>query len=483
MRRGLIGEYESVSAAENKHNDNVIVTVLVCLLIALFAIRAPFSASFWTDETISKWIVSESIADVIHRAVLFQGQSPFYYVLLWCVGRLFGGSEETLRSLSVLCSVATAMLVYRMTSKLTKDRAAAFLSVGALLCCDVFQDAILSARPYALAILFSTASVVLLHGLRAHFSQTRALLFTLTVVGAWYAHFLFAAIVIPHLAVIIRSPRLGRRLLPWSMVGALLCIPGVFQAVSLSRRGGSLSFASMPDHFALLNGAIPLAVTVSVLVGLSLGLIWGGRFARSDGARHALLFLLPYVVLPVGLFAVWTFVSGQSMWVPRYWSWQLPILAVGVGVFLNDISGARGRAVARITTALFLVLRIAMQHRVVEDWRGVAEALAPGEGAIALYSGLIEAESGEGRDKPEFDSYLRVPLLVYGVQRPIQIIGLSQREEVIAEILKGSSALVVVKRAGFEGTSPQHFTAAARKNGIDMASVGNFGGVALYEKR
>lgn len=472
-----------MSTTEKNNRDSVIVAGLICLLVALFAMRAPFSASLWTDETISKWIVSDTVRDVFNRAILFQGQSPFYYLLLWIISQLFGAAESTLRLLSVVCCVMTAVLVYRMTGIFTKDRAVALLSVGALLCSDVFQDALLSARPYALAILFSTGSVVLLYGLIQSFSHARAMLFTFAMIATWYAHYLFAAIALAHVVTIFRNPTLRKRMVPWCLVGIFVCAPGVIQGMSLAHRSGGLSFASMPDLFGWVSGAMPIPVLVSVIVGVSLGLIWGGRFVIANHSRHAVSFLLPYIILPIVLFSAWSNVSGRSVWIPRYWSWQLPVLGVFVGVLLNSISGTRGRQVAFIVTALFFVLRISTQVRVVEDWRGVAHVLAQGTGDIVLYSGLIEAESGSGREYPEFETYLRIPLLVYGVQRPIQILGITQQEQVLADALKRATSFVAVRRESFGKRSPQYFTEIAEKSGIKLESIGNFGGVAVYQPR
>lgn len=242
---------------ESKGKEEIIVGAAVCLLLALFCLRAPFTESFWLDETISAWIVSGTLEDAVRRSISFQGQSPFYYSLLWCVRQVCGGSELALRSLSIACGVGIAVLIYRISLRFTGQRSIAFLAVGALVGCMNFQNALLSARPYALGIFCAALSIVMLDRLRERFSQRGAFFFAASLVGAWYAHYLFALIVLPHAINITRDKALARRLLPWGVLTLAAAAPGLQQWFSIQSRLPQLAFAEIPGIKEIVIGAMP----------------------------------------------------------------------------------------------------------------------------------------------------------------------------------------------------------------------------------
>ena len=86
-----------------------------------------------------------------------------------------------------------------------------------------------------------------------------------------------------------------RRMAGWLFVGAIAALPALPQLAAIFSRRESLMFAQRPDMAALLNGAVPVPAVVSVLVGMSLALVWGGRYAPNaphahpglDGARES----------------------------------------------------------------------------------------------------------------------------------------------------------------------------------------------------
>lgn len=88
----------------------------------------------------------------------FQGQSPLYYIILSGWIEIFGTSEITIRLLSLACLCLTTL------HPLSLGLVDSISISSAFLCCFIFlcQDSTLlalSARPYALGILFSVLSI------------------------------------------------------------------------------------------------------------------------------------------------------------------------------------------------------------------------------------------------------------------------------------------------------------------------------------
>lgn len=441
---------------------------VVLALLLLFLARAPLSASFWLDETISAWIITGSGEDVARRATIYQGQSPFYYLLLWAAAGLTGHGELGLRLLSLACGAAGLVVVYQLGVRLGGERLAGLAAAAALLCMNSFQDAVLSARPYALGFVSASASILLLLQLRERFTRARACLFVLACIVTLYAHFLFAVIFLAHAWHILRCPELRRRILPWA-IGALVCaLPLVPQASNLFSRGGGLVFASSPSLMGLLGGAVPVPAAVAGIVGITLALVWGGRLAGAPWRRASWAFLVPYIVLPVALFGVTVLWRGGSMWVPRYWMWQSAPWAALLGSLLLAFQDARSRRIALSAAACFFALRLLTQVRHLEDWRGAAHEVASAQGTIGLYTGLIEVESGSGGTETEFSEYVRAPLSIYGVTAPIAVIAASRADRDVQQLPANTDYLVVMNRRLGDTTSREVIEAAAKGAGLEL---------------
>ena len=87
----------------------------LCCLLGLFALalRLPTlaSRSLWLDETYSAWFAARPLHELWTRVPLYETHPPFYYTLLKGWSALFGDGEAALRSLSVLASVLTVLLI------------------------------------------------------------------------------------------------------------------------------------------------------------------------------------------------------------------------------------------------------------------------------------------------------------------------------------------------------------------------------------
>jgi mannosyltransferase len=85
------------------------------LLVAGWALllRLPTlaSRSFWLDETYSAWFASVPLHDLWTTVPLYETHPPFYYTLLKGWMALVGPGEAALRSLSVIASVLTVLLL------------------------------------------------------------------------------------------------------------------------------------------------------------------------------------------------------------------------------------------------------------------------------------------------------------------------------------------------------------------------------------
>lgn len=456
-------------------------TVFLVGLMALFLVRAPLTASLWLDETISAWIVQGSVDDVMRRSMLYQGQSPLYYLLLLGTSILVGSDELGLRSSSLLFGILGMWQVYRLTTMLSGQREAGIVAAAALLGMNPFQDALLSARPYALGFVCALASVSALHRLVGRFSRLDALVFTLSCVATFYAHYLFCVIFLVHALFIAREPGLCKLMLPWILFGVILCAPMAPQVLSLVSRRSGLMFASLPSLSAFMNGAVPVPVLVAVVLSLALALVWGGKLVLDTSCRDGFRFLIPYIVTPVIVFSLWSLGGSGSMWVGRYWGWQTGMWAAFLGLCAVTVRGERARVIMLCSVFGFFALRIGTQVRVLEDWRGAAAAVQTSEKGIGLYSGLIEVESGSGTEQTEYREYVRAPLTVYGVTAPIEVISFSHMKEDLTRLRDRVDSFVIFNRQVDQKKTSTIFREMASQEGLTLTERPQGALISVFE--
>ncbi len=457
-----------------ERDGDVVVWGLCILVLVVFAARASLASSFWLDETLSFWLTSGTLTDVWRRGVLFQGQGPLYYALLWCWRQCFGGSEIALRSLSVLCCCGSFFVMWRLVVLLRVETVVAVGACAFVLASDPFQDALLSVRPYSFAILIASISLWCTFRLREQFSQARLAALLVSMIVIFYSHWMFALIMIPHLVLVRAQWRRVIAAWPLLFIALVICIPGLSQIVRLSSKASGLVFVQAPSWIGVLKGAVPIPACTAVLVGGALAAIWGGRVRVEDAQRSSVRALFAYVVWAPLPFLCISLFGASSLWVSRYWAWHLVPLGLLGAIWVASFAPRHARTLALVVFALFLIARVATQRRIGEGWREVAQFATKESGPVLLYSGLVEVESGVVDRAFEGDEYVRAPLRVYGVNQEIRVVGMRESEQSIISKMKDARVLVAQRHRRSEAnnsdqfTSPERFKLLAAQAGLDV---------------
>jgi uncharacterized membrane protein len=104
------------------------------------------------DETGTFWVIQGDLADVIRRALDFQGQFPLYHVLLWGWTRIAGTGELALRLPSLFAALLATWLCYRLALRLFGEVAIARIAACVFVLLHPVAFAAADARPHALAL-------------------------------------------------------------------------------------------------------------------------------------------------------------------------------------------------------------------------------------------------------------------------------------------------------------------------------------------
>jgi len=213
------------------------------------------------DEYGTLWAVEDTVATVLSRSISFQGQTPFYYLLLWPFVAIFGESETILRLPSVAFTLGAAGVLYAAGNLLGGRWAG--LSCGVMFWLS-FLGVMLGgdARPYALSLLFTSLAF---YGFVRAVEDGRPLgrcLFILGGVGLVASHYL-VAIVLAGLGIgyLALAPLRKHYPLPKFLmdvsIQVLLSLPFLSQVLSLWSRRRDLPWTSEISFATVLFSVAP----------------------------------------------------------------------------------------------------------------------------------------------------------------------------------------------------------------------------------
>ncbi len=396
---------------------------LALIFAASLAYNSFFTGSLWLDELSTFWVVRDSLADTWHRAIAFQGQSPLYYLLLWADLQIFGSSEISLRLISLVALILAGGTLFRLARRLFDDEVALLAVVFFFSSSCVLRA--LSARPYALALLFAVLSVdALSRWLRS--SERRHLIeYVIFTALTYYSHYLFAPIVIFHGALVwwlAKDSTQGRTQRVRSFLGGLLAIgvlaaPGLVQLASLNSRRASLFYLEHTSLLEFVKVLLPVTLLLSIVVGVVV--IWaftrGMRFQRVQGEAGHICALLVGYVLPPLLFFLYSLVGHGSLFNDRYFAWYAIPLSLLLAMGIKRLHPARLRTLCVVVIVLFLSFAETQRRWQIEDWREASRALQSANAAtpVLLASGLVEANDVRWYAEAEKKAYLTSPLGYY----------------------------------------------------------------------
>jgi hypothetical protein len=403
---------------------------LLILLLAVCITRLwlmPLPSSFWTDETATVFVV-EHPADPSLAAVP-QVPASIYFALPRAAGRLFGLSEISYRFPSVLLMGIALFVVGRLAARLINPDAAWFAVFACLALSDLDYYAV-DARPYALGICVTAASLYFLVEWLDTARWRPALLFLLFAALLWRVQLVFWAFYPVFLIyTIVRlagaATRVGwrRGLLIYCLLGLALT-PVAADAIVLLRNGSSHTFAPLPGVRSLFQ-SIPLKS-----IALCAGLAWlAGQFLKWRPQKPASLSSLALIAawwlwMPLCLFA-FSRASGVVLFVPRYFSPALPGAALAATAAAAwGLPPARWRQASTVLGIAALIMagrwQLLWPWHAEDNWRQASfeEDLAaqePDTPVIAV-SPFVEAQPPIWTPEYHLPGFFYAPLLVYPVR-------------------------------------------------------------------
>ena len=389
---------------------------------------APLGSSFWLDETVTAFVVRHGAGDP-SLAVAPQVPASMYYWLPRAFEWLFGPSEIFYRLPSVLAMAAALLVVSRVASRLVDPRAGWFAAF-ACLALSGFNYQAADARPYALGSCLWAVSIFYLVRWLDSAKWKHALLFVLFAALVWRVHLVFWPFyIIAALYALIRLLRRETPVAP-SQAGVVFGLAGLalapvfIQALALLRDAHAHVIAKPPSLHVFEHA---LRWNVVLILG-------GGAFILSRVFRWkrgvapgwpSLSLVLAWWLCPaLGLFA-FSWITGSSVFLPRYLSPMLPGVALtGAALAAYFVPAGRWKGLALVLGAgVFLFMgqwgRLWPPHE-GSDWRGavrlVNARVLDSRTPVICPSPFVEARPPEWRPDYKLPGFLYSHLDYYPVK-------------------------------------------------------------------
>jgi len=374
------------------------VPTVVALVLCLIELT---SRSLWLDEAATVAIASQHGSAFWHAAAHDGGNMLGYYALLHVLIGWFGDGAFAIRLPSVIAGGATAGAVALLGLRLFDRRVA--LAAGLLTAVSlplVFwgQDARGYAPMVALVAGSFVAFAALVDGPRRRGPWIAYVVLTvLSVYASYVAVFALPA----QLVVLAMCRRHAWRRTLTAMAACVVCwIP--LAVLALSRGSGQLFWIGRPNfklerqvigaltsagfepNFHPVAVATPLAILTVVLVLIALV-----RVVRGRGREWGAVLALSWLVVPVGLMLVWSFI-GQPIFTPRNLLVSLPAVALLLAWVLlrSPLPPVAAWLFVAVLIALRAVVLVPSYGTSPENWRAatayVLHASRPGD-CVAFY--------------------------------------------------------------------------------------------------
>lgn len=429
----------------------------------------PMGSSFWLDELITFWSAYKGVVPAIARSQFWPGQAMPYTLLSALVIRLGGTSEIALRLPSLLATVLTAWLLFRLGEHFFDRETGVLVVVVFASFHEIAKQAAMNARPYGIALLLVVASVLQLVRWLDQRRLRNMVGFVLTAAAIPYFQFLFATIYLVFLAYAVYIWRSDRRLRLKELIApaaliAILLSPLVWNSIYVHRTSSESSWASSPDALELVSSFMPQVLAASILLGVLAGCFARGRMATiaAKMPRSAIFLFVSWFTIPIVTLFIVARISPFKVFVSRYYLPSFAALALIVGSGIRTFAVPRMRLIIATSIALVSITSYSGYHLFVsphrEDWRAAAKSVRAADLSsttpVLIRVGIVEsAKARWDLNNINTDSPLLCPLSKYPmpgriVPLPYSFNSQSSRylEEISSQILKPADRFVMVSR-------------------------------------
>ncbi|MGC1417830.1 MAG: glycosyltransferase family 39 protein [Candidatus Acidiferrum sp.] len=342
------------------------------------------------SEAYSAWASAKpGISAIVRTPVLHDpGKQVFYYVVLHYYTRIFGPSEISLRSMSVIFSLTTLVLVFALGCEMFDDNTA--LAAAAIWAFNplavVFAQ---TARMYPMLISIALAQLLTLWRVRNRPSMSAAALCGIVGAALLYTHLGGILFIGAGVAMLARD-YLGGRKNPMAWLAMAITIVLFVPYVPIARAQSETLIAGHWLDWIGTGYEYPLAIKVVMVIGAAAVALWFvAGTTRDAGSGGQLVWLGAFTILP-GLVLAAGSIAIRPMFNLRYVAPSTATLALLMASGLERASVKwRNLLVAGFAMACLIVLPFDRSDP--QPWREVAAQVTRGGASEPVFfeSGFV----------------------------------------------------------------------------------------------
>jgi uncharacterized membrane protein len=346
------------------------------------------------SEAFSAWSAGKpGIGAIVRTPVLYDpGKQVFYYVVLHYYTRIFGLSETSLRSMSVIFSLMTLMLVFALGREMFDDNTA--LAAATMWSFNPLAVAFAhTARMYPMLIALALAQLFMLWRIRTYPSASVAALCGVAGAALLYTHMGGILFIGAGVAMLMRDYFRGRRNpMGWLAMAVTLALFVPYAPVLRAQ-----SQTMLAGHWLDWIGTayeFPLAIKIVSALAAAAAAAWfvfsaAGESDLDDRLRWIGAWtILPGLVLGAGAIAI------RPMFNLRYVAPSLTTLALLLAVVVARTS-VKWRNLLAAGVALACLIVMPFDRVTPQPWRDLAAQVAAGGASDPVFfeSGFVTNEN------------------------------------------------------------------------------------------
>ena len=367
------------------------------------------------SEAYSAWAAAKPIGAIVRTPVLHDpGKQVFYYLVLHYYTRIFGLSEVSLRSMSVVFSLATLLLVFALGCEMFDDNTA--LAASAIWAFNPLAVAFAhTARMYPMLIAVSLGYFLTLWRVREHPSVGRAVLCGVVGAALLYTHLGGVLFVAAGVAMLARDEFRGQRkrnAMAWLAMAITIALFAPYAPIARAQ-----SQTLIAGHWLDWIGKgheYPLAVKVGFSLAAAAVALWFVVGTRGSDRNDRFVWLAAWTVLP-GLALAAGAIAIRPMFNLRYVAPSTVTLALlfAAAAALVSIKW-RNLLAAGLPLACLIVLPF--DRTPAQPWRELAAQVDAGGASFPVFfeSGFVSTEGGPSVANDGFPfGYYLIPFNYY----------------------------------------------------------------------
>jgi hypothetical protein len=401
---------------------NLLLALVLLLSIARLWIIS-LHTSFWVDEMVTVFVVHHG-PDHPSLAIAPQVSKSIYYAVARAADSLFGVSEAGYRLPSILAMALMLLLIARLAARLIHPGAAWF-AVFACLALRAVNTEAADARPYALGMCVSVAALLFLVNWLDSNRWIPAAGFVVFGALLWRVHLLYWPIYFVFAVYAIVRRARGETKVSWMTMSltftalAIALAPVAMDALPILHEAHAHVFVPAPTWIQLIYALKPSLLLAALAIAVVLDRLLRQWKPTSEPSTQTpkepstlasvspssvYLILAWWLIHPISLF-IFSWVTGDSVFIPRYLSVALPGAAaaatLAAAVFISPVGSTQRWKYAALTLGAGVLLFVGnWQHpwtpHAPSDWRNASRAvhaLAGADTPVICPSPFIEAKS------------------------------------------------------------------------------------------